>query len=215
MKEVKAGDQFLWLQQEYVQTLATVGEFRFFCVSGEPIRMVITSKSGPGEPNPGGTCSLEGIKTMLGLQEIRYVTLTSSVSLAFSQNLPRSLVNRGKPVGESNVFHSDQDCREAKRAEEELAGFVKTFLRHLKDMDGPNTSLQVFCRVDVGIFIKGSGVVSYFVNEVERGITTSLWVVDGPHTSGVVGMSIVDPLRRWILSEKVRLDVRACRTMAM
>lgn len=73
MKKIKAKDGFLWLQQEYVQTLSTVGEFRFFCVNGEPIRVVITSANGPGEPHPGETSSLEGIDTMLGLEEIRYV----------------------------------------------------------------------------------------------------------------------------------------------
>jgi hypothetical protein len=77
------------------------------------------------------------------------------------------------------------------------------------DRDGPNTSLRVFCRVDVGIFIDPAGKVSYFVNEVERGITTSLWVSDGQHTVGQVGETIVRPLKRWIATEKGRVGIGA------
>ena len=90
--------------------------------------------------------------------------------------------------------------------------FVRVFLKHLADKDGPNSSLQVFCRVDVGIFVKSPNVVSYFVNEVERGITTSLWVGDGSRAAGIVGTGVVPPLKRWIAAEKIRLDVRKYHT---
>ena len=60
-----------WLAQEYVPTLVSLGELRFMCVDGEPVRMVITGDDGPGKPDADGTWSMEGIRTMLGLGEIR------------------------------------------------------------------------------------------------------------------------------------------------
>ena len=98
--------------------------------------------------------------------------------------------------------------QDIKQVQEEVTQFVKVFLKHLKDQDELNSSLQVFCRVDVGILSGPPNLVSYFVNEVERGITTSLWVGEGSHAAGIVGMGIVAPLKRWIAAEKIRLDVR-------
>jgi hypothetical protein len=36
-------------------------------------------------------------------------------------------------------------------------------------------SICLFCRLDIGILIDGEGQVHYFVNEVEKTQTTSLW----------------------------------------
>ena len=60
-----------WLAQEYVPTLASVGEFHFICVNGEPIRVAITSKRANSETTTGELCVTEGIRTMLGLEQIR------------------------------------------------------------------------------------------------------------------------------------------------
>ena len=81
--------------------------------------------------------------------------------------------------------------------------------KRLKARDGPNSSLQVFCRIDVGILTRAPDTVSYFVNEVERGITTSLWVTDGPYTAGMSGMSIVASLKRWVAAERHRLEAKS------
>jgi hypothetical protein len=40
---------------------------------------------------------------------------------------------------------------------------------------GGLSSIAVFCRMDIGILIDEEGQASYFVNEVERTPTTSLW----------------------------------------
>jgi hypothetical protein len=42
-----------------------------------------------------------------------------------------------------------------------------------------SSSLQVFCRVDVGVLFKG-GSCYYYVNEVERSLTTGLYQQMGP-----------------------------------
>ena len=72
------------------------------------------------------------------------------------------------------MFPSNQHTSDTKQTQDEVEQFVKLFLKQLKIQDGPNSSLQVFCRVDVGILSKPQKKASYFVNEVERGITTSL-----------------------------------------
>jgi hypothetical protein len=63
-----------WLAQEYVPTLASLGEFRFMWVDGEPVRVVITRKCSRYEPEAGEFWSMEGIKTMAGLQKIRFAS---------------------------------------------------------------------------------------------------------------------------------------------
>lgn len=124
----------------------------------------------------------------------------------------RSLVRREIPIDQSKVCPSNQNWTDINQAKEELAQFVKKFLKHLMKQDGQNSSLRVFCRVDVSIFIKSPNVVSYFVNEVERGITTSLWVGEGLHTAGIVGMGIVRPLKEWLAAEKIRLGAKRVHT---
>lgn len=68
----------------------------------------------------------------------------------------------------------------------------------------PNGGLDVFCRVDVGVYVK-SGTVSYFVNEVERGISTCLWAKSGTAAAGPVGTTMIEPLKRWIAAENERI----------
>ena len=82
------------------------------------------------------------------------------------------------------------------------------FLNHLAALDGPNSSLLVFCRVDLSIFVDEHNKVSWFVNEVERGSTTCLWGQLGPSVVGRVGSDMAWPLANWILKEKERLGIR-------
>jgi len=58
------------------------------------------------------------------------------------------------------------------------------------------------------LFVDPGGKAWYFVNEVERGITTSLFVGDGQHTVGQVGMDVARSLKPWIATEKGRVGVR-------
>jgi len=67
------------------------------------------------------------------------------------------------------VFEPNRLPEDSPRAKQELDRFVEGFQRRLMDFDGHNTSLRVFCRVDVGVSIDPGGKASYFVNEVERG----------------------------------------------
>ena len=67
----KDPENMRWLAQEYVSTLASVGEFRFICVNGEPVRVAITGKFGNPETKNSELWIMEGFRTMLSLGEIK------------------------------------------------------------------------------------------------------------------------------------------------
>jgi hypothetical protein len=61
----------------------------------------------------------------------------------------------------------------------EFETFVMNTYRHLVDCErkkmGGSSTLEVFCRMDLGLFLGEDGNLGYFVNEVERTLTTGLW----------------------------------------
>jgi hypothetical protein len=67
-----------------------------------------------------------------------------------------------------------------KRGRKQFDDFVSTTYQRLVECEskrlGGKSSLTVFARIDVGIYIDKEGKASYFVNEVERTGTTSLWL---------------------------------------
>ena len=81
------------------------------------------------------------------------------------------------------------------------------FINRLAALDGLNSSLLVFCRVDLSIFVDEGNKVSWFVNEVERGATTCLWGEQGSSLIGRIGADLAWPLTTWILAEKERRNI--------
>lgn len=59
----------------------------------------------------------------------------------------------------------------------------------------------------MSVFVDKNKKVSLFFNEVERGITTSLWGNWVSSTIGHVGSDMTWPLACWILKEKKRLKM--------
>lgn len=57
-----------------------------------------------------------------------------------------------------------------------LATYNQLMQCESRKLGGGKSSLALFLRMDVGLYIDGQGVANYFVNEVERTVTTSLWV---------------------------------------
>jgi hypothetical protein len=119
----------------------------------------------------------------------------------------RKHVDAGEELSEDNTFDSNSQTEEKAIAREKLNSFAKGVLEHLKDYDGANSGLRVFCRIDVGIFVDEDKRVMLFVNEIERGLTTCLWCNSGPSAAGNVGSDMAWPLACWILDEKRRLGV--------
>jgi len=116
-------------------------------------------------------------------------------------------VDTGHTLDEGNAFDSNQSTEERELVRRKLNSFVEDFVRRLMALEGGHSSLGVFCRVDLSIFVDSEKRVSLFVNEVERGITTCLWSGSGPSTVGHVGSDLAWPLACWILEENKRLVV--------
>ena len=76
----------------------------------------------------------------------------------------------------SNPTEGDRDIRNIAKAE--FMDFVLKTYRELYKLEsrqiGGKTSISVFCRFDIGLIQDGHNV-QYFVNEVERTQTASLW----------------------------------------
>ena len=86
-------------------------------------------------------------------------------------------------------------------AKGEYEGFVLNTWNRLRTLEQETTechsSLNEFCRIDVGIFQHGGGL-HYFVNEVERGNTTFLWSRDDPSLAGRIGPALGAALTKWL-----------------
>jgi hypothetical protein len=116
-------------------------------------------------------------------------------------------VDQGHSLDETNAFDANLGTREKEIMRTKLNGFVVDFLGRLIRRDGQNTTLGVFCRVDVSIFVDNDKRVAFFVNEVERGMTTCLFGLPGPAVVGRVGSDLAWPLACWIIAEKARLHI--------
>jgi hypothetical protein len=119
----------------------------------------------------------------------------------------RELVNQGKELSEENAFGANLGTAEKELARKKITDFVVDFLKRLASRDGENSSLLVFCRVDVSVFVGKDKKVSFFVNEVERGITTCLFGATGSSMVGHIGSDLAWPFARWISEEEKRLGV--------
>jgi len=64
---------------------------------------------------------------------------------------------------------------------------------------GGKSSIGVFCRMDVGIIVTDyTGEVQYFVNEIERTPTTSLWANEGLLPIGTFGTTFAKRFHSWL-----------------
>jgi len=87
-------------------------------------------------------------------------------------------------------------------AKKEFEDFVMETWTHLVCMQkgalGSTPCTAVFCRIDVGVMVR-DGKPAYFVNEVERSLTTSLWMDGMPHgLHGVLADTFGSALHRWL-----------------
>ena len=94
-------------------------------------------------------------------------------------------------------------------AEQEFQEFVKQTYEGLCDAElkmlSAKSSIVVFVRFDIGLVVsKGDGRVHYFVNEVERTQTTSLWSNRAHARSpkspmGILGCTLSGTLYEWLI----------------
>ena len=91
---------------------------------------------------------------------------------------------------------------ERQRARIEFETFVLSTWRQLVAIQKGNLCgtpcTAMFCRMDIGVMMRDDRI-SYFVNEVERSLTTSLWMSSMPHAlHGVLADTLGFSLHRWL-----------------
>ncbi|KAG9311951.1 hypothetical protein JVU11DRAFT_7214 [Chiua virens] len=169
----------LWLSQEYVDTLSRLGEWRAFLLGGEIIHVVHTYRDrSKGEWH--------------GREVLSYWSLEELKELA-----------QDPEFTPDHLYKADEGLlSERNQAAEAFYTFVKDTWAELVRMEkaegGTLVSLSVFCRFDIG-FIVRNNQPSYFVNEVERSLTTSLWIQampEGHHS--VFANTFSSNLYRWV-----------------
>lgn len=86
-----------------------------------------------------------------------------------------------KLLNSESVLNTNTDVPISERvdAKREFEKFVMDTYKELVMCErrkmGGSSSLEVFCRIDVGLFLKDDGDLGYFVNEVERTLTCGFW----------------------------------------
>jgi len=86
--EANPNDECLWLTQEYVPFLS-IGEVRFVCVGGRPIREVVTGKNLAGHPeSPGQLWAYERNESLRTVAALQWVVPTSHSSVPAHQIRP-------------------------------------------------------------------------------------------------------------------------------
>ncbi|KIK76715.1 hypothetical protein PAXRUDRAFT_169020 [Paxillus rubicundulus Ve08.2h10] len=85
------------------------------------------------------------------------------------------------PVTIDQIVNPDHgDCLEHSKGWDEFRIFVdknyRGLVRQETNPTGIVSSLGVFCRMDIGLMFDTDGRPSYFVNEVERTPTMSMWL---------------------------------------
>ncbi|KAG9308767.1 hypothetical protein JVU11DRAFT_11559 [Chiua virens] len=162
LKECTTSSNQSWMSQEYVPTLRQLGEWRFFLVGGKIANVVHTY-------HDFDTCKWCGefVTSFYTKNEIRDIWARHGQGeLAISED---TFVNPTR---------GDLALRE--KGKREVYEFVDIVFRDLavreNQIHGTRNSISVFCRIDVGLLFDRAGEPWYFVNEIERTTTASLWL---------------------------------------
>jgi hypothetical protein len=97
------------------------------------------------------------------------------------------------------------DIKTRHNAREEFQNFAKTVYEALYRIESRSinarSSLSIFCRLDIGL-IANQSEINYFVNEVERTATASLWsnglVGSAQSKIGIIGTTFAIALHKWL-----------------
>ena len=94
------------------------------------------------------------------------------------------------------------DLSTQEAAKKEFFDFVQTTYKALVWLEAlplsAKTSICIFCRMDIGVMRGEDGRAHYFVNEVERTPTASLWSNKSIGGIGILGATFGTVLHRWI-----------------
>ncbi|KAI5986610.1 hypothetical protein EDD15DRAFT_2373049 [Pisolithus albus] len=176
MSQAPAGE--IWMAQQHVPFLAKLGEWRVYIVGGKIVQVVHTYRTG------NGSWHGRQVQGYWSLDELQAKILSSDIT-------PMEVINPDEGT-------TDQ----RNHAKEEFEAFTLDTWKHLvltekASASGP-VSISIFCRLDIGIGME-NGRLMYFVNEVERSLTTSLWMgsmPDGAH--GILADTLAATLYDWL-----------------
>jgi hypothetical protein len=87
--------------------------------------------------------------------------------------------------------------------EAQLYSFAQVTLEALiqieeEELGLEDSSLRLFCRMDISVIDNGRDGLDYFVNEVERGPLVALYGVGPCHPASRVGDELGELLPRWL-----------------
>ncbi|KAI6016399.1 hypothetical protein PISMIDRAFT_25228 [Pisolithus microcarpus 441] len=176
MSQAPTGE--MWMAQQHMPMLSKFGEWRVFIVGGKIIQVVHTHRAGKGDWHASR------VLTYWSLEELR-----------------AKIQNQGTTA--ADVVNPDQGTSTQRdRAKEEFENFTLETWKRLvlteKVLANGSVSISIFCRLDIGLGMK-DGRLMYFVNEVERSLTTSLWMnsmPDGVH--GIFADTLASTLYDWL-----------------
>lgn len=102
------------------------------------------------------------------------------------------------------IINPDEGTQEERmHAKYQFEQFVLNTWKHLvlaeKAEAGGGVSISIFCRLDIGL-VEKDGRLLYFVNEVERSLTASLWISampDGQH--GIFADTFAVTFHDWLV----------------
>ena len=98
---------------------------------------------------------------------------------------------------------TEGDVVKRNHAKKGFCEFVKSTFNELYRIEsrciGGKASIGTFCRMDIGVVLDSDTKdVSYFVNEVEHTMTTSLWANGGSLPMGTFGTTLAKLFHTWL-----------------
>jgi hypothetical protein len=98
---------------------------------------------------------------------------------------------------------TEGDAETRKQAKKEFCDFVMATFNELYRIEsrciGGKSTISVVCRMDIGVVVEPkTKKVGYFVNEVERTATTSLWANGGSLPIGTFGTTLAKEFYAWL-----------------
>ncbi|KAI6017507.1 hypothetical protein EDC04DRAFT_2902507 [Pisolithus marmoratus] len=177
-------DKEIWMLQEYVDTLPTIGEWRAFIIGGTILLVIHMQKQSNGK----------WFRTPIEL----FLTGTEIQEVMKRELYPTNAAEWRKCL--INPQHGDMLVHEEGKAQ--FFNFVLDTWRGLvlqETQKCGKPSIAVFCWMDIGLMVTADGCPHYFMNEVEQSTTTSLWLACNiNNTMGTMADTFAMVFRQWL-----------------
>ena len=193
-----------WMAQSFVELLVKLGEWRVFLIGGKPVYVVHTLK------NPDrNTWSWDMARTYYTLEELRSVdSIRSSWCTDSTTSHLSDMLKRGTLLTAEVCNPAFGSMETRRRGEQQFHQFVMDTYDELCKIESKQllakSSIGIFVRFDIALIVdRGTSRVTYFVNEVERTQTTTLWsnrlkANSSTAPTGILGYTLAETLYKWL-----------------